>query len=166
MSAYRDVDRTALAMFAHHVEIAEALLAVNHDLGVRLATAPDPDLRQAYLQGWVDAWTQLAHARAIAVGLGRDTKRFDGYRKVVGDPYRVAAGLRPITYGDRVATVVAIRELRACVPEVVVVVPDAPRRLQAARPRLFDARTERLLWRLGVLVVLVVATLAVCATAD
>lgn len=166
MSAYRDVDRSALAMFAHHVEIAEALLAVNHELGVRLATAPDPELRQAYLQGWVDVWTQLAQARAVAFGLGRDTSRFDGHRKVVGDPYRVAAGLRPITYGDRVATVVAIRELRACVPEVVVVSPAPSRRLQAARPRLFDAGTERLLWRLGVLVVLVVALVAVCATTE
>jgi hypothetical protein len=110
---YRDPDTSALATFAKHVQIAEALYVIT---GEHLDHRQDAERRQAYGLSWIQLWEQVGAARAIAVMFGRDVALVDLARRR-GNPDAVDLH---VSRGNRAAALRAFAELRRCLPEVVV----------------------------------------------
>lgn len=113
---YRDPDTSALATFAKHVQIAEALYVVNLEHRAQLESRWEAERRQAYGLTWIQLWEQMDAARAIATMFGRDVSPVDMARRR-GNPD--ALDLH-ISRGNREAALRAFAEIRRCMPEVVV----------------------------------------------
>jgi hypothetical protein len=129
---YRDPDTSALATFAKHVQIAEALYVINLE---HLEHPHDVERRQAYGLSWIQLWEQVGAARAIAVMFGRDVSAVDMARRR-GNPDAVDLYL---SRGNRDAALRAFAEIRRCMPEVVV-----PTEIPGERRELPRRRGERL----------------------
>jgi len=167
--AYREEDRSELAAFKQHIEIAETLLGVNADLSEQLVSDTDDDgeLRRARGETWGNLWEQLVQARTIVARLGRDVGPFDAERARAGNPYHVAAGMARIEEPMRVATRAAIDALRVAIPEVVIpVAAKTPTPADTGIPRRPAAshfRMTPMVWaQVGSFVAIVLVALARC----
>jgi len=147
MTPYREDWRAQFAELATHVGNADGLLEVNGELYQQLAlmTNRSVDADRACLDTWRDLWTELDRARAILVGLGRDTKQFDAAREQAGNPLLVVGRLTPLREPMRAAARDAIAAARAAIPEISM--PKIPR----SAPVIIDPRSFELSrrWRLS-----------------
>lgn len=167
---FRDEDHGQTRAFAQHIGIARSLLEQLADIPTRMDQVYADDVEQLAREArvlWEGAWEQLAQARTIVAGVGRDVSGYDDARASAGDIFhavKVESQWDPVRSTTLTYSAPSVHSARRAIdalcaqmPAFVVSDPPPLGDVEVRPGRRLANWAERYFWLLAIAVVAIIA---------